>query len=531
MVKYLRSFAFKIQAFNMVLLTAMSVTLIFIFLKNFKEINYENLESLAKTTVKYLDADIQVELEKSIDLVIFAAENAGRISKEDDRELMVRMLPTVSYAFELYYGTTLSRFDGGYFVTATDWAPYTTNPEWDQLKRPWFKFAMQNPGKPGITDPYIDDNTKLICVTVVHTVKDTNAYKGVIGLDIFLTDLTEMINSRKVTEDGATFLVKRDGLYITHTDQKYILERNIFEDLDTLEFSKEKILSDQASVLFGTKSYVVSMPVNNTDWFLVSTGSLANLDKSDMSSIFASIAITIILSVIISVILSNLINRRIQYIMKTLNKISDGNLNIKIDESHNDEISEMSRHFNIFVDRLREFMSFVSDYTSILLKSSDGLDLISEDFFKSMQKMQIVVDNTKAMTNSISNIAEEVETAGLKTEEIASTINSITREIDIVRNEINEADDVAASDDAAIIGSEAKSVANVTEYLTAKITAISKHVEELHGKAEGVSEIFSFVASVEKELGSNVETLKEASTDLRAMSYGVKSILRKFKVN
>ncbi|MCL1967881.1 MAG: methyl-accepting chemotaxis protein [Fibromonadales bacterium] len=513
MVKYLHSFAFKIQAFNIVLLTAMSAVLISIFLKNFENINYKNLESLAETTVKYLDADLQVELEKAIDLVVFASENVGRGNQETDREFMVRMLPTVPYAFEFYYGTTISRFDGGYFVTATDWAPYK-EPEWDQLKRPWFKFAMQNPGKPGITDPYIDYNTKLICVTVVHTVKDsTNSYKGVVGLDIFMTDLTKMVNSRKVTEDGSTFLIKRNGLYITHTDQKYILERNIFEDLDTVEFSKEKILSDNASVLFGKRNYVVSMPVKNTDWFLVSTGSLANLDKSKMSSILAAIAVTIILSIIISVILSNLINRRIQYIMKALNKIGDGNLSIRIDESHSDEISNMSRHFNKFIDKLKEFMKFVGDYASVLITSSDGLDLISDEFSKSMQKMQMAVDNTKSMNDGVSSIETEVNLADSKIKEIEEAIDSITEKIN----------------DVELAGSETEKAKEALQYLTERIAAISKQVEGMHGKVEEVSESLDF-AGVEKELKRNVNALKEASTDLRAMSHGVKSILRKFRI-
>jgi len=310
MIKYLRSFAFKMQVLNVLLLTVMSATLISIFLKNFDEINHKNLQDIALTTIKYLNADIQVELGKAIDLVTFGTENVWRTTKENNREFMVRMLPTVPYAFEYYYGTTISRFDGGYFVTATDWAPYK-EPEWDQLKRPWFKFAMQNPDKPNITDPYVDWNTKLLCVSVVKTVKDTaNAYKGVVGLDIFLTDLTKMVNSRKITPDGSTYLIKRNGSYITHANQEYILERNIFEDLDTLEFARERVLNDKASVLFGKKSYIASVPVENTNWFLISTGSLTNLNEIEMFKIYAAIAVTIALSFILSIILSNILLRR-----------------------------------------------------------------------------------------------------------------------------------------------------------------------------------------------------------------------------
>jgi len=82
-------------------------------------------------------------------------------------------------------------------------------------------------------------------------------------------------------------------------------------------------------------------------------------------------------------------------------------------------------------------MKFVGDYASILTKSSDGLDLISDEFSKSIEKMRTAVDNS-----------EDIDSVDL----------------------------------------------------------------------------------VEKELERNVKTLKDASMDLRAMSHGVRSILKKFRM-
>ncbi|MDR1812499.1 MAG: cache domain-containing protein, partial [Candidatus Fibromonas sp.] len=251
-MKFLHSLSFRIQALSIGLVLAVSLSFLVIFTTSSQKANVKNLEIQAETSIKYLDADIQKQLAKSIDLVVYAAANAGFMSKEQDKEFFKRILGENAAAFDVYYGTTKSRFDGGFFVAATDWDPYSTTTDWDQVKRPWFIFAMQNPGKPGITEPYIDDDTQKLCITIVETAKDDkNDIVGVMAVDIFLTDLTELVNARKVTEDGHSFLVNKEGLYITHTNHDFVMERSVFQDLDAADFPKERILQNKTAVVFG----------------------------------------------------------------------------------------------------------------------------------------------------------------------------------------------------------------------------------------------------------------------------------------
>lgn len=84
------------------------------------------------------------------------------------------------------------------------------------MKRPWFVHAMKYPRQTVITEPYEDSQTGKICLTVVRTVEDrAGAISGVVGVDIFLDVFTGLVTSHKITGDGNTFLIDKNGLSLS----------------------------------------------------------------------------------------------------------------------------------------------------------------------------------------------------------------------------------------------------------------------------------------------------------------------------
>jgi methyl-accepting chemotaxis protein len=177
-----------------------------------------------------LKEGVQNALLPSIDVTKGLAAIVPKIESPEELErLLPGLMSTVPSIFEMYYGTALSRFDGGYFVTATNWAPYETNPQWDQIKRPWFISAMEEQGKEVITDPYEDSSTGEMCVSVVRTVEAGNEIIGVVGADVFLVDLTHIITGHKITEDGNTFIINKEGTYLVHREAGLTMKKNFLK--------------------------------------------------------------------------------------------------------------------------------------------------------------------------------------------------------------------------------------------------------------------------------------------------------------
>ena len=157
------------------LVLVISTVLTVVHLISLSKITDKNLQDKASLTMRYINLDIQYALQASIDLTENIAAMVPQLESYDEMNRIFQdLLPTVPAVFEIYYGTVVSRFDGGFFTAATGWDPYNNNPQWDQIKRPWFIAAMQNPDKTIITEPYEDSSTGKMCVTITHTVRHNN---------------------------------------------------------------------------------------------------------------------------------------------------------------------------------------------------------------------------------------------------------------------------------------------------------------------------------------------------------------------
>jgi len=488
------SLSFRIQALSIGLVLAISAAFLAIFLTDSKETKIRALENLAATSIKYLNADVQTQLAASIDLAVYASANAGDFNKDQNKKMLRKMLAENPAAFELYYGTTVSRFQGGFFATATDWDPYSDNPDWDQIKRPWFTFAMQNPDKLGITEPYIDSSTNKLCISIVKTVKDEDErINGVVGVDVFLTDLTELTNSRKITEDGRSFLVDKDGLYITHSNQKFVMERSIFQDLNTEEFPKGKILGNKASVVLGKTDYVVSAPVENTDWFLVSTGSIVSLDTSSLLNLFVVIGIFILAAIFISLLTGSRISRKIKNTITTIDTVSEGDLTVRLNVDGKDDLSYVSVRFNKFLNKLSDMVRKISDHTGIIHDNSKSLLVVATQLASSANSMveqsNAISGTTRQMASNIKVMASNAEQTSLNVNEVASAAEQMSVNMNTVAAAIEE------------MSASISQIANNT-------SEVRNVASEATGQAVNATEVMSRLGTAAKEIGQVTEVIK-----------------------
>jgi methyl-accepting chemotaxis protein len=217
------SLAFQILALCLIPVILIAVVLSAVFMSNINRITTENLRSTAEITMRYLNMDIQHALAQFLDMVNNGAAIFNTLpSMETKRAVLAGIVASVPDAFEMYYGTAVSRYEsGGYFVFASGWEP---GPDWDPPERPWFIDAMARPDEVVITDPYIDSQTGRLCITVARTVRgEAGDITGVIAVDVFVDVLNDIVSQRKITEDGSTVLVDGSGLYIVHSSLEYVM--------------------------------------------------------------------------------------------------------------------------------------------------------------------------------------------------------------------------------------------------------------------------------------------------------------------
>ena len=485
------------------LVFAIAVIFTAISLVSLSNNNSRELKSTAGLTMRFLNMGIQNAILPALDLTNSVAAFVPEVSTlEEMADIFANLLPTVPSVFEMYYGTVLSRFDGGHFVTATDWDPYGTNPEWDQIKRPWFITSMANPGKTVITDPYEDSATGEVCVSMVRTVSKDGKIIGVVGTDVFLDVLTDIVTSWKITSDGNTFIIDKNGYYVVHKNSDYIMTENFFDkegkDLKN-NISNDLMVTVQGNVYWAT------MPVTGLDWHIVTTGSTAEMQRYFLRiliiTIISGLALAIA-AVFISLRFSKIFTNPIIRLFGVLESIAAGDLTKKIEAQGKDEIAHMTLMLKDTQESLR---SLISDINSRAMNLSKVGEELSAIMGQSAAALTHISENTKTMSErSLSQSASVNETN--------ATMMQIVRNIENLNQHIE-----TQSSSVGRSSSEIEKLIQQISSVTQNLVQNEKNVENLAVASEkGYSAV--------QKMSEDIHTVSQESERLLEINKVIQSI-------
>ena len=164
------------------------------------------------------------------------------------------------------------------------------------LNEDWFAKPLET-GKPYWSQPYYDDaGAEAVVCSYLYPIKNSEGKKvGVIGVDLRLDVLSDMLeklddemDDRHLLWNGYqdipdkyrtySFIIGRDGTYITHRDSNRILKSNFYEDaLKTLDKGDDDIVTNQKQGKSGHKQMVFEgvecvayyAPLRSTGWSMV----------------------------------------------------------------------------------------------------------------------------------------------------------------------------------------------------------------------------------------------------------------------
>ncbi|MCL2793083.1 MAG: methyl-accepting chemotaxis protein [Spirochaetaceae bacterium] len=466
----------------------------------------QNLQIRAEISVDLINAEVQNSLNAAINMTNTLAVMAPTIDSQAEMErIFNNLLDVVPSIFEIYFGTTLSRFDGGHFVTATDWDPYGDNPQWDQTRRPWFITAMQRAHSTVITDPYVDDSTGEICVTIVRTAEANGQIIGVVGTDVFLDELTRLVVDHKITSDGSTFIINKEGFYIVNQDQSLVMNENFFET--TGSHLRNITSSTGVQVIVEGTTYWASVPVTGMDWFIISTGSTDEFTKYFWQLLWITVIVVLVLSIVATIIslrFSTILTKPITKLSGILKLIADGDLTQTIEVKGKDEISTMTRMLKETQESLRGLIGDIvtgarklesvgDELSDIMAKSAEAISQINVNMQNMTEKsisqstsvtetnatMVQIVNNIESLNQNIGTQSASVSRSSVEIEKMIKQISEVTQSL--VLNEKNVGNLTAAS----VEGYDA------VRKMTDDITTVMQESERLYAINKVIQDIAS----------------------------------------
>lgn len=329
-------------------------------------------------------------------------------------------------------------FEDGTFLDGAGWkAPA----DYDPREKDWYKKALEE-DEIIISSPYYNASENLLVMTASAKIKNGGKTVGVLGTDISLQEIRDLVGGIRLYESGKAFIIDGDGRFIAHD------EFSVDENLQTAQEGKmaeiyEKILGEdsffQSGKGAGAKLWAKT-PVADTDWFLVlEVPRKEVLKASDQLMKYMTVLGLLCLSGILLILylIADRMSRPIVRLSSCIEGMAAYDLTLTkespsmIYSKNKDEIGTISRSLIKVKTTFQEVIAKIEDIADNVSASSEELTATSEASANTAEEAaRLVEDIAKGVTAQAEDMqrgAEEMEKmreALLTNKESVSELNS-----------------------------------------------------------------------------------------------------------
>jgi diguanylate cyclase (GGDEF)-like protein/PAS domain S-box-containing protein len=313
--------------------------------------------------------------------------------------------PEVSY---VYVGTAW-----GGFVQWPDGVPVNG---YDPRQRFWYQDALKVPDDVILTAPYISlDEKQSLIVTTSSALKDINGnIVGVVGMDIALERISDLVNKIKIGDSGYLVLYTADGTIITHPNSSLIFKnlKDLVKEDDVNKRSIYRFVVESPEKLFSGEKESFETLVNNspvlvntytspsTGWKMASIVEKRELTNQANTIGFYIVIITLAIiafAIIIADFASSKISKPLKDITSLMMEAGNGNLAVQSKINTKDEFGQLSSSFNSMINKL-----------SI---SYDELTSVHEELIATDEELRAQYDELQSNEEALRNSEERYRLA------------------------------------------------------------------------------------------------------------------------
>lgn len=367
-------------------------------------------------------------------------------------------------------------------------------------QRDWYKEAVAAKGDPVWTAPYKDGSTGETIITISEAVYQNDQLVGVVGADILVDTLIEMVNKMDVGDTGYGMIVDPFGKYVAHPDSALIGQA---PSLDLSAASNEQSLGS-IELEEEIVHYIENPTTGWTIGGIVKTRDLEKQGEAIVLPNLITIGVVLLLAIVTSYFITRALTKPMHDVVGRMKSMADGDFTHEpLPIKHKNEIGHLVIATNEMNQQIKTLLVDVQDVSHTVTAKSEELKLISEE--------------VKAGTSQIATTMEELAYGSEAQAKSASDISSFMNDFVVKIDETNA--------NGEWIQEKTKDVFVMTEKGTLNMQQSTKQMETIHDIVSQTTAKMKTLDQQTQDITKLVAVIKEVAeqTNLLALNAAIEA--------
>ena len=378
----------------------------------------------------------------------------------------------------------------------------------DYTTRDWYTLVM-NKQDSVATSAYISVNTGDMMVTVASPVFVNGQIQGIVGIDLNMDNLNQMLSTVKVGNTGYITLYDSNGQILFHPDSSLIntnaadanYSSNMLNAIEGKEEHSAMLYTRSGTTYYGSTTTIDS--IGYTMLGVMPEAEYVSHTNAILRILVVGIVVCAVLLSAICVFIALSITRPLKRLDAAVGKLADGELDVQVETHGGDEVAKLGGNVARIVERLREYIDYIDEISDVLLQIGKGnlAFALHQDYVGEFSKIKDALLHIQGtLTETMTSIAQSADQVNAGAEQIASGAQALAQ---------------GATEQASSV-----------QELSSAVQELSSQATDEANKAVEAGEFLMRIRGEVEKSNEQMELMRKAMADISVQSSAIRGIIK-----